>query len=97
MATLNFNPGFSVRDDVGIGLGAFEGLGRFVMIPGDPYDSGISAWNITSKSPRTCTAAATTLKPGAAAFLDWLGSRSDLVVSDPVPLTVGGLSAMMST
>jgi hypothetical protein len=89
IVTTLFQPAFSIRDDLGIGLGSFEFPGGAVVIPGDPYDSGITAWSINPGSAETCTDD-TTLEPGAAAFLAWLTARPDLDVSDGVPATIDG-------
>src|SRR5262249_27222509 len=87
-----FGPPFTVHDAVGNGLGLEDGLGLVVLGPGQPYDSGISVWHITETSGVACDGS-TTLQPGAQGFLDWLHARTDLVVSDGTPTTVGGLPA----
>jgi hypothetical protein len=89
IATKYFQPGFSIRDDIGIGLGHDEFPGGFVVFPGDPYDSGMTAWHITPNSASTCGDPGT-MQPGAAGFLDWLSARTDLDVSDGIPVTIDG-------
>jgi len=93
LAPVRFKPAFSIRDDIGIGLGSYEFGGAFGVYPGDPYDSGITAWDITPESAWSCDPSTSKLKPGAAAFVAWLTARSDLQASNPVPSTVGGLPA----
>jgi hypothetical protein len=88
----SFQPSFTFHDAVGDGLGFDDQIAQVGMWPGSPYDSGISVWRITETSGVTCDAR-TPLQPGAQAFLDWLHARTDLVVSDGVAVTVGGLPA----
>jgi hypothetical protein len=91
-STEAFAPAFSFRDEAGRGLWSWEIPAGVVMVPGDPSDSGIRVWRITDKAGVTCSGR-TTLKPGAEAFLDWLRSRPDLVVSGPAAVTVDGRAA----
>jgi hypothetical protein len=91
--TQTFKPGFSVQDMIGIGLDSFEFRGGVGLFPGDPNDSGITAWNIYATSAKSCTDDVK-LDPGASAFLAWLAGRSDLTVSAPQPATISGLPAM---
>ena len=87
-----FQPSFTFHDAVGEGLGFDDQNAGVGIWPGQPYDSGISVWPITETSGRAC-GGQTALQPGAQAFLDWLHARTDLVVSDGTPITVGGLPA----
>jgi hypothetical protein len=97
MTTTDFEPAFTFRDEprVGISLGGGYGLAWLPASDHAGVESGITVWSITPTSAGTCDGSAPKLEPGADAFLAWLQSRQDLLVGEPVPVTVDGRPATM--
>jgi hypothetical protein len=97
-STTSFRPAFSFRDEAGVGLTFFD-LGRVVELSAGDHtgvESGITVWSISPGAARTCDSRTRVeLEAGADAFLAWLQSRDDLLVSEPVDVTVDGRPATM--
>jgi hypothetical protein len=96
--TTGFRPAFTFRDEPRVQLSLFEGLG-LVWLPASDHagvESGITVWSIAPASARTCEGGPSQpIEPGAEAFLAWLASREDLIVGEPVDVTVDGRPATM--
>jgi hypothetical protein len=97
-STTTFQPAFSFHDQAGVGL-MFLDLGRLAaMFAGDHpgIESGVTVWSVSPTAAKTCDPlAGAKIEPGADAFLAWLQSREDLLVSEPVDVTVDGRPGKM--